>query len=233
MQAIGALWPRISAALNVVFALAVIAFVVRRVAFANASGVDPYGPDRLSLFAALPARDGATLFVGDSLTDRGEWAEQFGDASLLNRGVASDTTRGVLARAAALTAHAPARIFLMIGVNDLGAGEPVAAVAERYAAILDALRAGAPRATLHCQSLLPVREERAPAGMTNARIQALNQLIARLAAERSCVYIDLFPALSGEGGGLDPRFTVDGVHLTGAGYAAWAKAIAPWMSAAR
>lgn len=234
VQATMPFWFRVSAAVNAIFALLAVAFVVRRAVLARADdGGAVHAQERRTLFAALPVREGATVFVGDSLTERGEWAEQLGDAAIQNRGIAGDTTAGVLARAAEVAAHEPARVFLMIGVNDLARGEPVAAVVERYAAVVDALRARAPRAHLHCQSVLPVREGQAPAALTNARIRALNEGIARVAAARSCTYVDLFSPLAGPDGALDPRFTLDGLHLTGAGYAAWAQAIAPWTNAPR
>jgi lysophospholipase L1-like esterase len=234
VQAVSGPWFRLSLLANAVFALAAVAFVVRRSVLSRAAGGDDlYARERLSLFAAMPAREGGTVFLGDSLTDRGEWAETFGDAAIRNRGVAGDTTRGVLARIDDVAGLKPARVFLQIGVNDLGDGEAVPAVAERYAAIVVALRARAPQAKLHCESVFPVRESLAPRAITGAKIRALNEAIARIAAENACAYVDVATALAGPDGGLEPRFTLDGMHLTGEGYAAWAKAIAPWMNVAR
>lgn len=221
---------RLSLALNVLGLLLAIAFFVRRAL--NSGGADHarlYTEERITILEALPRREGGTVLVGDSLTDRGEWAEMFGDASLRNRGVAGDTTRDILARLPSIVALRPARVLLLAGVNDLGAGEPVAAIAGRYGAILAALREGVPGARIHCQSVLPVREGLAPKPITNRLIEELNTAIAREAAARGCAYVDVRSALLDEGGQLAAAFTLDGLHLTGKGYTAWAGVIAPLL----
>jgi len=220
---------------NALFMVLAIVWGARHRANAGVAAAvqETYRRERLSVLAALPPHEGATVFLGDSLTQRGEWAELLGDPSVQNRGVAGDTTVGVLARAADAAAHGPSRVFLMAGVNDLLAGEPPSAVADRYAKIVDALRAAAPSARLYCQSVLPVREGLAAPAVTSAGVRALNDAIARIAAGGSCTYVDLFSVLADSSGSLDERFTMDGVHLTGEGYAAWARAIAPWHDAPR
>jgi lysophospholipase L1-like esterase len=57
----------------------------------------------------------------------------------------------------------------------------------------------------------------------------LNLRLATLASER-VRFVDLTPALAGEGG-LKDEFTYDGVHLNGEGYLQWRTAIAPFMPA--
>lgn len=219
--------------LNLCLVVAAGAYIVRRaVIAARGDTTTPlYIRERLTVLSSMPPREGVTVFLGDSLTDRGEWAEMFGYQPIQNRGIGGDTTEGVLRRAPALAVQKPSRVFLLIGINDLGKGEGVPAIAERYAAILEVLRAAAPAAKLYCQSVFPVRQELAPPAMTNAKIRALNEAIARVAAERSCTYIDLFSVLADEDGALAPQYTIDGLHLTGEGYAAWVRAIAPWMNA--
>src|SRR5690349_10528219 len=178
----GVLLIRLSVVANVLFAALAIAWLARRQAKARESRAteDAYAAERRSVLGALPRREGATLFLGDSLTERGEWAELFGDAAIQNRGVAGDTTAGVLARAREAAAQRPARVFLMVGVNDLFAGEPVAAIAGRYAEIVDVLRAAAPGARLYCQSVLPIRAREPSPSSTNAEVRSLNEAIARI-----------------------------------------------------
>ena len=225
-----------SIACNVVFAALVAAFGVRRLAISlSASGRDDggrvYAEERRSLFSAMAAagKKGGTLFVGDSLTDRGEWAEMFGEG-VANRGVAGETTADVLARAPDLAAQSPARVFLMVGTNDLIAGEPIERIVPRYVAIVEALRSGAPSAKLVCQSVPPIREELLKRPITNASIAALNEALRGPVAERGCEWADVRSALLDGEGALDRRFTLDGVHLTGEGYLAWARALEPWIT---
>jgi lysophospholipase L1-like esterase len=223
---------RASVALNVVLVLVGLFAAARRLAGRRDEGARLYAEERASIFAALPRRAGGTVLLGDSLTDRGEWAELLDDPAVRNRGVAGDTTADVLRRAGAIAALKPDRVVVQVGVNDLAAGEPFGVIVERYGAILDALRAGAPDARLFCQSLLPVIEGRAPPLVTNAKVRALSDLLARAAAERRCRWIDVGPALADGGGSLAPRFTLDGLHLTGEGYAVWAGVLAPALRGA-
>lgn len=225
---------RLSLALNVGLVAFGLAFAAhRKWRGRGPSGPDVYLEERRSVHAALPARSGATVLLGDSLTERGPWAELLGDPSIQNRGISGDTTAGILARAPDIAAQQPARVLLLAGVNDLAAGESVPAIAARYGAILDVFRTAAPSARLYCEGVLPVRPPAAPATMRNDRIRELNEALRAVAAPRACTFVDLSPAVADESGALDARFTLDGVHLTGAGYAAWARAIAPLVNAPR
>jgi lysophospholipase L1-like esterase len=217
-------WLRLSVAANILFLLAGAALGVR-FWMRRKTSVDRYAQERESYFAALPPREGATVFAGDSITDRGEFAEMFGDATFVNRGISSDTTAGVLARLDGIAANRPARIWLLIGVNDLLNGEAIPAIDERYGRILDGLAARAPGARLFCNSILPVREVGALSGGTNAKIRDLNAAIARTAKSHGCAFVDVTADLADAGGALDARYTLDGIHLSGEGFAAWSRAI--------
>ena len=47
-----------------------------------------------------------------------------------------------------------------------------------------------------------------------------NALIKPMADGRSVIYVDLFEAFL-DGDKLKPAYTSDGIHISGAGYAAW------------
>ena len=59
---------------------------------------NPLYIERTSLFQELEIPSKSIVFLGDSLTDRAEWAEFFPDKRIINRGVGGDTTEGVLNR---------------------------------------------------------------------------------------------------------------------------------------
>ena len=180
---------------------------------------------RASRFESLPPVRRGIVFLGDSLTDGGEWAEVFGDATIMNRGIPGDTTRGVLARLDAVTAGAPAKVFLMIGVNDLEAGAPVDDIAANVGRILAAIKAQTPETAVFVQSALPVREALVSGPIRNADIAALNRRLEAVSAEHQARYVDVASALADGSGELDARYTLDGIHLTGAGYSVWKRAI--------
>jgi lysophospholipase L1-like esterase len=42
-------------------------------------------------------------------------------------------------------------------------------------------------------------------------------------------YLDITPALSGPDGEISPRFSLEGLHLTDAGYESWAAQLTPTL----
>ncbi|WP_317110333.1 hypothetical protein [Chroococcidiopsis sp. SAG 2025] len=56
--------------------------------------------------------------MGDSLTDECEWSELLENPHIKNRGISGDTTMGVLNRLEDIVSSQPAKIFIMIGINN-------------------------------------------------------------------------------------------------------------------
>jgi lysophospholipase L1-like esterase len=99
---------------------------------------------------------GKIVFIGDSLTKGTDYggvtpadtfaykigtANGYAPADILNKGVSSDTSTGVLARLQAdVLGHAPAVCVLMIGINDWSLGVPVATFKSNLQAISAAVR---------------------------------------------------------------------------------------------
>lgn len=82
-----------------------------------------YYYQRASLFEQLPISSDDILFIGNSITDGGEWSELFQNPHIKNRGISGDTTWGVYDRISVLLKGKPAQIFLMIGINNVPQGE--------------------------------------------------------------------------------------------------------------
>jgi lysophospholipase L1-like esterase len=160
------------------------------------------------------------VLVGDSLTEFGEWAELLPAHRTANRGIGGDNTLALARRLDALGDLDRSTVVIMIGINDfLALGATPAEIAARYAIILSELTARARHVVV--QSTLPVGE---PEGTgVNVDVAELNELVRQLCRER-CSYLDL-AALRMPDGSLHPAVTVDGVHLNGAGYLAWAAAL--------
>jgi lysophospholipase L1-like esterase len=57
----------------------------------------------------------------------------------------------------------------------------------------------------------------------------INTGLKRMAKDYSLCYVDLYPLFTGDGDKLRPEYTNDGLHLTGAGYAVWKKAVASFV----
>ena len=180
--------------------------------------------------AAVAARSGPIVFLGDSITEGGIWSELFPGAPVRNRGIGGDTTRRLLARLDDIHRLAPRRIFLMIGVNDLNAGLPLAETEANLRSLLDDLARNLPWTEVVVQSVLPV-DDRWRGRADNAGILAINQILKREAASRGLRYVDLQPLFRGPDGQLRRELSNDGIHLLGPGYEIWRQAIAPLVAA--
>ena len=188
----------------------------------------PYRDTRVSLFAGLPAPAGATVMLGDSLTDWGEWHELLGRGDVLNRGINRETLAAALHedRLAPILAGPPATIVIMLGINDLLRGAPVLRVAGDYRELVARIRARSPRTRIVVQSVLPIRRALAGGGPSPDAIRDLNARLEAMCREGACTYLALFPLLAAADGELDPRFTSDGVQLGYEGYRVWRDALA-------
>ncbi|MET8424985.1 GDSL-type esterase/lipase family protein [Nocardia sp. NPDC004860] len=181
---------------------------------------------RASQFAQLPPPTGRVVFYGDSITEGGLWDEWFPQVRPVNRGIGGNTVDDLRARLDTAI-DAPAAVFLLIGTNDLGLGQTPRQVAENLRELVSEIRERAPHAPLFVQSVMPRRAKFAE------RIRELNSVIVEIAAQADAVYIDLWPALADANGVLRREFTRDGLHLSGAGYAAWAEVLQPRIAALR
>jgi len=180
-----------------------------------------------SLFERLLNTRGEILLIGDSITDGGEWSELFKNRKVKNRGISGDVTKGVLDRLEEITEGRPRKVFLMIGVNDLARGIPAEKITENILLIVERIRQASPKTKIYVQSILPVNDEFSKfANHVNKgeEIKSINQRL-REQAGKQYQYIDLYSGFVTKEGKLNPEYTNDGLHLTGAGYLEWKKLI--------
>lgn len=195
---------------------------------------DDYWHQRVSLFSKLPVESGDIVFLGNSITDGGEFQELFGMENVLNRGIRSDRISGVLKRLDQVTDGHPKMIFLLIGINDVADSRNTAAsIADKYAELVKAIRQKSPETLLFVQSVMPINNDFKRYKSLFGResiIPDLNLKLQDIAMNEGAVFIDLWPVLAEETTGKMKRdFTTDGLHLSGAGYKAWAEAVRPFV----
>lgn len=169
--------------------------------------------ERMSQFSVLHGAADVVM-LGDSITELGMWDELLPQLIVLNRGIAGDTTYGVMERLAEVKDHKPKLIFLMIGVNDLFRKAEPPQVAHNIEKILDALGT---RTIL--MNVLHTADK-----SLNERIIALNSLLQRQQVDHLDLNTDLAPT-----GILLPKYTLDGVHLTGDAYVFWRDKMKPFL----
>ena len=181
---------------------------------------------RLRGFKAEKRTDGRVLFLGDSITQGGEWNELFPELSTVNRGINGNTTEDVLARLDEALQN-PIAVSLLIGTNDLHTYRRLKdadGIVNRVEKIIDRIKTAAPHAHIFVNSITPRTPLFAP------RIRALNERYADLARRTGSTYVDLWPALADEHGALRKEFTADNLHLIPAGYEAWRDVLRPHLS---
>lgn len=179
---------------------------------------------RVVFFNQLPKAKKAIVFMGNSITEMGEWQELLHPKKVLNRGISGDVTYGVLARLDDVLKDKPAKLFLLIGVNDMKRGIPVDTIAKTYERIVQKIRIASPKTTLFIQSVLPLNEamlSTAYKKLSNADVQKLNEKLKALAIKYGCTYLDLHPIFTDEKGLLKNELTQDGIHLWPSAYIHW------------
>ena len=165
--------------------------------------------------------------LGDSLTYRGNWSGLLARDDVLNRGVDGDTTADMLGRLPAVLRRLPRACFIMGGINDISRDVSIPEIERHVALMVQRLREGGVRPVL--QSTLYVSCEVIDGRDINGRVAELNRRLIRLAKENGVEFVDLNGALCDDRG-LKPAYTVDGVHLSAAGYRTWAARIAPLVA---
>lgn len=197
------------------------------------TAADEYYDARTSLFEMLPVGTNDIVFLGNSITDFGEWQELLGMDNVKNRGIRSDTMRGVEKRLGQVLRGHPKQIFLLIGINDVASGLSAEELGRRYASLVEKIMAGSPGTQLILQSVMPVNNDfRRYKGLIGKQgmIPEFNKKISALAEKYGLIYVDLWDALADETTGkLKKEFTTDGLHLNGPGYKAWVDMIAPYV----
>ncbi|MCJ8008686.1 GDSL-type esterase/lipase family protein [Lederbergia wuyishanensis] len=180
----------------------------------------PMYKSRMSLFEVLPILKKGVVFVGDSLTQRNHWQEFFPAQTVLNRGIDSDRSLGVLSRLDHIVSLEPRKIFLMIGINDINDKRDIERIQKNYEAIILRIKSELPATELYIQSVLPVNNSVYNHPINNKDVKTLNMKLAELAERNTVKFIDIYPHVLKENE-LDEKYTVDGCHLSGQGYAAW------------
>lgn len=202
-------------------------------AFGQDRNFGTYYNQRLSLFEILPDTKGEIIFLGNSITDGAEWSELLGSSKVKNRGISGDVTEGVLFRLNEVTRSRPRMVFLLIGINDLSRGIVKDSVFTNICTISKKIRTDSPKTQVFVQSILPVNDSyglfKTHTNKT-AEVMWINDQLKNYCKREKFQYVDLFNLLKSQDSNLlNPKFTNDGLHLTGDGYLRWVQIIKPFL----
>ncbi|MDR1871927.1 MAG: GDSL-type esterase/lipase family protein [Deltaproteobacteria bacterium] len=177
---------------------------------------------------------GETLvLLGDSLTFGGDKFVQIATkAKVFNLGVVGDTTMSLWGRLDEVVKLNPDRIYLQVGINDLGNNFSAEDIVQRHERIWAELTEKIPKVKIYVCSLIPVRESyfsHRPHRLSNAYIRVVNTELAKAAGKKGLPFIDLFTPLVGPDGELPQALTYDGVHITPLAYQVWLATLKPYL----
>ena len=186
----------------------------------------PLYETRAGQFRSFPDSRKDIIFLGNSITAYANWSELLHTNRAKNRGIPGDTTFGVLARLNETIDGKPAKVFILIGINDIGRNIPDSIILKNYKKIIRRIKQGSPQTRIYIQSLLPVNNSFTPPlphFNKDEHIVWVNHELEKLAMNENVGFIDLYSQFTDADKKLDKDYSFDGLHLNDKGYLKWAE----------
>lgn len=140
---------------------------------------------------------------------------------------------GVYDRLHSIVKGRPAKIFLLIGINDVSRGTSAEKIIEEITMIVHKIKQESPKTKLYLQSVLPLNECYGMFGGHTSRwqvVKQINDLLQPLAEKEGATYVDLYSHFVDLATGkMKPEYTNDGLHLLGNGYLLWRDIVKPFV----
>lgn len=114
------------------------------------------------------------------------------------------------------------KIYIMLGINEIGRGGPQTFGAE-YLRVLTRIRELQPDAILFVEGIMRVTASKSESDpiYNNNNINMRNALLATVDNQRDVFYIDMNEAVCDEHGDLNAEYTFDDIHLKASYYSLW------------
>ncbi|MEZ8222731.1 SGNH/GDSL hydrolase family protein [Vibrio splendidus] len=164
------------------------------------------------------------VMFGDSITEWAPWADIFRDVSMVNRGLAGDTTTGMLRRIDTTLNVKPKLVCFMAGINDLAQGYDVDHIYQNYIDMLKVWQENDIRILV--QSTLYVGSKLQ--GL-NPSVELLNTKISEYCAQQGIAFLDVNSVLS-PNQLLSNEYSCDDLHLNAKAYQVWAEVLQPTVA---
>jgi len=117
------------------------------------------------------------------------------------------------------------KVYISLGVNELGYGNPNT-FAQTYGAVIDQIRLLQPNATIYIQTIIPVNTEECAvyhqaSYVNNEMIRQYNAALTEMAGAKQIPFVDVAEVLTDPSGELPSEISSDGVHFQKKGYTLW------------
>lgn len=160
-------------------------------------------------------------FLGDSLSEGGNWESYFPDHEISNFGKSGEKSEEILSRLDKVLLWKPNKVFLMMGINDLSDNVSFDNILDNYKSLFSFMKEQK-HIELIIQSLLPINESMFKnANIKGIRVLEFNCRLRDLCEENNVIYLDLYTAFSTYTYQLIKDYTLDGLHLNAKGYRMW------------
>ncbi|MCC7084695.1 MAG: GDSL family lipase [Pirellulales bacterium] len=173
------------------------------------------------------------IFIGDSITQGWEgegkdvWRKFYDGRKAMNLGIGGDRTQHVLWRLenGNIDGIKPKLAVIMIGTNNVPAGNAPDEIAAGIEAIVKKIRTALPETKILLLGIFP--RDAKPDSEMRAKIGKVNAKISKLSDGSNVVYLDIGPKFLNADGTLSKEIMPDLLHLSPQGYQIWADAIEP------
>jgi lysophospholipase L1-like esterase len=158
-------------------------------------------------FKSEPIVTGKIVFLGNSITEMGDWKKLTGDSTVINRGIGGDITFGILQRLDEVLNRKPSKVS-----------------ADNIKKILHRIQVESPTTKIVLQNLLPVNPtiNKFPQHYDKqSKIVETNKLLIQVAKETNVPLVDLNKLFRDSKGNLQEKYTNDGLHINVVGYKIW------------
>lgn len=184
---------------------------------AQAAGVTPLtlaGPAQAQEYTSRDYYNGS-IFIGDSIIDGIAYYNYIDSAQIYADGNnTTDKTEKYLDDIIKLT---PARVFIMVGLNDANYGTRSAqTIAENIMAIASQIKTASPNTNVCVLSLLPITQEFEAKANVNAKqsmIDEINNIVMAACPSNSVTYVDVATAFKDASGYMNPQYTGNGSNI--------------------
>ena len=174
-------------------------------------------------YKTLPDSEGEVIFLGNRFIEEANWSELLENPKVKNRGIAGDNAEGILKRLDEVLSSKPAKIFMLLGLDELRSGKNADDIIKAYQKIIDKIQKDSPKTQIYIHSLSPIRYDQIKIPVKNEDIIVLNGQLEKFAKENKVTFIDIFSAFVGDQKTqeLKPEYTNNGIHLNAQAYIRW------------
>ena len=132
------------------------------------------------------------------------------------------TDEGRIGLEEALTQNQYGKIYIMLGLNEIGTGDSEY-FKNAYAEVIDKIRELQPDAIIYIQGIMHVTAHKSDVdkNFNNEKINVRNAAISELADNKNVFYIDMNEAVDDEEGNLEEGLSFDDIHLKASSYERW------------